>query len=400
MAPAKQILVIEDNEINRDMLTSILENQYTVLTAENGLAGLDILKDHPDDISLILLDIEMPVMDGYTFLDTIKSDEELSLIPVIVMTSSDTEEGEVDALIRGAADFLPKPYRPQIILHRVANIISLRENAALANQFKYDRLTGLYSKEYFCHMVREALLANPDEKYSIICSNIENFKVYNDNYGMKAGDLLLQDLAKAIRQRFGDNCICGRFSADRFLLLRKRFDDADNLEALFKTAWFESSAYRDNLVMKWGLYNINDTSVPIEHMCDRAFMAVDSISGQKEGYSLFPVSVNMSRATIYHEKLLDTLLHLTRKYDLEPSRLHLELTESAYTENPDQIIAAVKCIRDAGFIVEMDDFGSGYSSLNMLNQMKFDVLKLDMKFIQNETAKAGVSVANVRQSSR
>lgn len=152
--------------------------------------------------------------------------------------------------------------------------------------------------------------------------------------------------------------------------------------------------------MKWGLYNINDTSVPIEHMCDRAFMAVDSISGQKEGYSLFPVSVNMSRATIYHEKLLDTLLHLTRKYDLEPSRLHLELTESAYTENPDQIIAAVKCIRDAGFIVEMDDFGSGYSSLNMLNQMKFDVLKLDMKFIQNETAKAGVSVTNVKQSSR
>ena len=488
MAPAKQILVIEDNEINRDMLISILENQYTVLTTENGLAGLDILKDHPDDISLILLDIEMPVMDGYTFLDTIKSDEELSLIPVIVMTSSDTEEGEVDALIRGAADFLPKPYRPQIILHRVANIISLRENAALANQFKYDRLTGLYSKEYFCHMVREALLANPDEKYSIICSNIENFKVYNDNYGMKAGDLLLQDLAKAIRQKFGDNCICGRFSADRFLLLRKRFDDADNLEALFETAWFESSAYRDNFVMKWGLYNINDTSVPIEHMCDRAFMAVDSISGQydislavydssmrntllreqaitdsmktaldegqfevyfqpkynlrndglagaealvrwthpqlgflspgefipvfekngfitrldryvweqvciimnewdKEGYSPFPVSVNMSRATIYQEKLLDTLLHLTSKYDLEPSRLHLELTESAYTENPDQIISAVKSIRDAGFIVEMDDFGSGYSSLNMLNQMKFDVLKLDMKFIQNETAK-------------
>ena len=198
MTPTKQILVIEDSEINRDILTSILENEYSVLSAENGLVGLNLLKEHSDDISLILLDIEMPVMDGYTFLDTIKADEELSLVPVIVMTSSDTEEGEVEALVRGATDFLPKPYKPQILLHRVANIISLRENAALANQFKYDRLTGLYSKEYFCHMVRKALLANPDEKYSIICSNIENFKVYNDNYGMKAGDLLLQDLAKAI----------------------------------------------------------------------------------------------------------------------------------------------------------------------------------------------------------
>ena len=143
MTPTKQILVIEDSEINRDILTSILENEYSVLSAENGLVGLNLLKEHSDDISLILLDIEMPVMDGYTFLDTIKADEELSLVPVIVMTSSDTEEGEVEALVRGATDFLPKPYKPQILLHRVANIISLRENAALANQFKYDRLTGL-----------------------------------------------------------------------------------------------------------------------------------------------------------------------------------------------------------------------------------------------------------------
>ncbi|MGN0702165.1 MAG: EAL domain-containing protein [Lentihominibacter sp.] len=488
MTPTKQILVIEDNEINRDILTSILEDEYTVLTAENGLVGLNILRDNADDISLILLDIEMPVMDGYTFLDTVKADEDLSLIPIIVMTSSGTDEGEVEALVRGATDFLPKPYKPQIILHRVANIISLRENAALANQFKYDRLTGLYSKEYFCHLVRETLLANPDEKYSIICSNVENFKVYNDNFGMKSGDRLLQDLAKAIRRRLGDKSICGRYSADRFLFLRKRFTDSANREELFKNAWLSSSVYRDNLVMKWGLYEINDTSVPIEQMCDRAFMAVDSISGQydkwlavyddsllnklvreqaitdsmetalqegqfdiyfqpkyslrndglagaealvrwihpqlgflspgefipvfekngfisrldrhvweqvcmimhewdEKGYSPFPVSVNMSRATIYNEKLLETLLYLTDKYKLNPSRLHLELTESAYTENPDQIISSVKSIRDAGFIVEMDDFGSGYSSLNMLNQMKFDILKLDMKFIQNETAK-------------
>ena len=62
-----------------------------------------------------------------------------------------------------------------------------------------------------------------------------------------------------------------------------------------------------------------------------------------------------------------------QKYDLPPSRLHLEITESAYTENPRQIIDTVGSLRDLGFIIEMDDFGSGYSSLNMLNEMPIDL---------------------------
>ena len=108
------ILTAEDNEINRAILREILTPEYDVLEAENGKEALDILAVNADKVSLILLDVMMPVMDGYTFLDHLKNDQRLSLIPVIVMTSSDTEEGEVDALIRGAADFLPKPYRPQI----------------------------------------------------------------------------------------------------------------------------------------------------------------------------------------------------------------------------------------------------------------------------------------------
>ena len=70
-------------------------------------------------------------------------------------------------------------------------------------------------------------------------------------------------------------------------------------------------------------------------------------------------------------------------------QLHLELTESAYTENPGQIITMVDELRRRGFVIEMDDFGSGYSSLNMLSQVRFDILKLDMQFIQTETAKPG-----------
>ena len=87
------------------------------------------------------------------------------------------------------------------------------------------------------------------------------------------------------------------------------------------------------------------------------------------------------------DSLADTLVKIIEKYDLDPSRLHLEITESAYTENPKQIIDTVTTLRELGFVIEMDDFGSGYSSLNMLNDMPIDILKLDMKFIRSEMAK-------------
>ena len=157
MKTRKKILIVEDNELNRAILSEILSEEYSILEAGNGLDALKILESERDEIALILLDVMMPVMDGYTFLDRVREDEELTLIPVIVMTQGDSEEDEVAALTHGATDFVPKPYRPRIILHRIASIINLREIAAMVNQFRYDRLTGLYSKEFFYQKVRECL---------------------------------------------------------------------------------------------------------------------------------------------------------------------------------------------------------------------------------------------------
>lgn len=108
---------------------------------------------------------------------------------------------------------------------------------------------------------------------------------------------------------------------------------------------------------------------------------------KEKGYPIVPVSVNVSRADIYQIDLVEMLVELTQKYQVPPSCLHLEITESAYAENPVQIIDTVHQLRSHGFVIEMDDFGSGYSSLNMLTQMKVDILKLDMAFVQNEIAK-------------
>lgn len=102
---------------------------------------------------------------------------------------------------------------------------------------------------------------------------------------------------------------------------------------------------------------------------------------KSEGRQMTPVSVNISRADAAHSNLCLMLRGLIQKYSLEPKDLRLEITESAYLDNPRQIITVVEKLRGAGFFVEMDDFGSGNSSLNTLKDVPTDLLKLDMKFL-------------------
>jgi EAL domain-containing protein (putative c-di-GMP-specific phosphodiesterase class I) len=102
----------------------------------------------------------------------------------------------------------------------------------------------------------------------------------------------------------------------------------------------------------------------------------------KLGYTL-PVSVNLSRTDVFDPMLERNLMELIRNNGLTPNELKLEVTESAYTDDAEQLITVIEHLRQMGFQVEMDDFGSGYSSLNMLSSLPVDVLKMDMKFIQN-----------------
>lgn len=99
--------------------------------------------------------------------------------------------------------------------------------------------------------------------------------------------------------------------------------------------------------------------------------------------SFVPISVNVSRKDMYKPNLPQILLDIVHRHGLEPRHLHLEITETAYVENPEQLLSVVEALKDAGFTIEMDDFGSGYSSLNMLASMPIDILKLDMKFVQS-----------------
>ncbi len=486
MMVKRKILLVEDNELNRSLLCEILKPDYDVVEAENGQEAMERLKEYAGNFSLILLDIVMPVMDGYEFLAAVKDDTEFSSIPVIVTTQNDGESEEVTALSCGAADFVAKPYKPRIILHRVASIIHLRETAALVNAFQYDRLTGLYSKGFFCRQVEELLCQNPEKEYDIVCSDIVNFKLVNDIFGIPAGDRLLKSIAQCYTENTHGRGICSHFHADQFACIIEH--KWEYTETMFQDAcnWINRLSQMQSVMMKWGVYRVEDRTVPVEQMCDRALLAargikeqynkyfayydealrskllqeqeiVDSMESallqeqfeiylqpkyriadsrmvgaealvrwnhpnwglqspaefiplferngfitkldqyvwdkacavmqiwEKRGLPSVPISVNVSRADVYNADLADILTGLLKRYRLPPASLHLEITESAYTENPGQIIDTVTCLREMGFIIEMDDFGSGYSSLHMLHEIPVNILKLDMKFIQSES---------------
>lgn len=111
MAAQKTVLVVEDSEINRATLSGILSSEYRVLEAGNGREALGLLELHGEGIALILLDIVMPVMDGYTFLSIVKAHPDYASIPVIVTTQSDSEADEVAACPTAPRILWPSPIR-------------------------------------------------------------------------------------------------------------------------------------------------------------------------------------------------------------------------------------------------------------------------------------------------
>lgn len=346
---------------------------------------------------------------------------------------------------------------------------------------------------------------HPNESYLLVYGDIDRFKVYNDLFGAPAGDRLLADIGAMIRDLMPAGAAAARLRADHFVCCcsRSSFDPDRMLAAL--DAWFAS--YREDFTffVRLGIFPIDDPSLDVNLMCDRALLALRSaksgyvgskyvfydeklrssvlkeqeLAGEMiaalEGGQFVPyfqpqyryatgrmigaevlarwnhpakgllgptefipvferngliatfdyymweqacrclrmwidgrgvegaprLSVNLSRADIYRSDLCTYLKGLVERYDVPAELLHLEITESAYMEAPEQLIGAVTKLRAAGFVVEMDDFGSGYSSLNTLKDVPVDVLKLDMGFLgASASSRGGLILASVVRMAR
>ena len=124
----KTILIVEDMGMNRQLLSVILENDYQIIEAENGLEALGILEKEYRNIALIMLDIIMPVMDGFAFLERVKQIQEYKDIPIIFVTAETYKENILKGIEYGVCDVIAKPFDPYLVTNRVDQLIRLTEN--------------------------------------------------------------------------------------------------------------------------------------------------------------------------------------------------------------------------------------------------------------------------------
>jgi PleD family two-component response regulator len=222
MESKRKILVVDDAAINRIVLKKILLDKYDVLEASNGQEALDILHKEKLDISVMLLDLMMPILDGYGVMAKVKENETLSAIPIIVITGNQDDGSETKCLKSGASDFIKKPFNSEVVRNRVDSMIRLRENTILINQIKNDFLTGLYARGYFCESVKEILQANSDKQYDLICCDVVNFKLINERWGRELGDKLLCAIAQHFKKHAdADHTTCGRIDSNTFAILKE-----------------------------------------------------------------------------------------------------------------------------------------------------------------------------------
>ena len=482
----RRILVVEDEFINQEILKSLIGEAYEVVPAYTGAEAMELVRTQHETLSLILLDLNLPDIQGLELLRRIREDAAFSRLPVIVMTAD--REAEVESLTLGAIDFIPKPYPQQkVILARVRRTIELSEDRDILRWTERDHLTGLYNKEFFYRYAAQLDAYHKDAPADAILLNINHFRTLNDRYGKSYGDEVLKRVAESMLEIVKDTggIVC-RSEADTFLIYCPHCGDYDAMLAKAGVSMPGSGGSGSRVRMRMGVYANVDKTLDVERRFDRAKMAADTVRGnyaksiglfdntlretelrseqliedfpaalrerqflvffqpkfdvhrdepmlssaealvrwrhpklgmispgvfiplfenngliqaldqyvwadaaahirawkERLGVAL-PVSVNVSRVDLLDPSLVDKLQRIVSDNGLSYGELLLEITESAYTADAEQIIQKVHQLRRLGFRIEMDDFGSGYSSLSMLSSLPIDALKLDMQFIRN-----------------
>ena len=253
------LLVVEDNIVNREILCNILEENFNIITASNGLDGLNFMREHYKEISVVILDINMPVMNGYEFIEVVKEDIKLSKIPIVVTTVHSSINEEIHCLDMGVFDFIAKPYIPKLILTRINNIIRLLESEKSIVDSTTDALTGVKNRKgYYEDLERFAAL--PDAANRTVGSvymDINGLKEVNDEEDHTAGDLLIKNVVETAKQVFYDAELY-RMGGDEFIILS--FDESESSLGKkvmkLKTCWTENVSASLGMVLTKGMENI------------------------------------------------------------------------------------------------------------------------------------------------
>ena len=493
MGRRKYVLIVDDCQQDRMAVADVLRSDYDILEACNGKQALEILSRKRAQISLIMLDLMMPVMDGYEFLEMYRKRKEYSYLPVVVCTTEDDPEREQKSLELGAWDFVLKNSSPGIMRLRAGNAIEKSKVRFL----EYDFLTSIYGQQKFYQATRELLDQRAGANFAFIHFDIDRFRIINTLYGSKEGDRLIHFVAGAIRKvmtAYGRGTY-GRLGGDVFGMCVP-YEDGAAIYHILEGIRAEIRKHSVHYYLETcaGIYLVDDPDMEVAAMHDNAEIAAAQCKGQymvhdvlyteeigqkvlreqhiidemdaalaeqqfivyfqpkyqlkkmapygaealvrwkkpsgeivlpnefipiferngfitkldyyvwekvcqfidselSQGRNPAPISVNVSRVNLYNPDFMDSLIDLIHRYHIPPHYLNLELTESVFSEDAELIQRAVNYLHDAGFTILMDDFGSGYSSLNILKDVDLDVLKIDMKFFsKGNTAEKGAKI--------
>lgn len=217
----EKILIVDDSPVQSAKLKAILDDEYDVTTVQTAEEGLCRAGD--ENYSLILLDVVLPGMDGFTLLKKLQEELCTQSVPVILITSLSDEENEQRGLILGAVDYITKPFKPLIVKARVNTHIKLYNyRKQVEYQSRTDQLTGIANRREHDHYSvmkwKEAIRLQVP--FSICMLDIDRFKAYNDTFGHPAGDKVIAAVAKTV-----DSCLwrstdfLARYGGEEFVVL-------------------------------------------------------------------------------------------------------------------------------------------------------------------------------------
>ncbi|HEY4201621.1 MAG TPA: diguanylate cyclase [Devosiaceae bacterium] len=228
------VLVVDDDRVNRAALAELLQNECRLILAKDGAMALERMQR--EDVSLVLLDVSMPGMDGYEVLRRIKADPHTSDTGVIFITGQTDAADEERGLLLGAADYVPKPIRPAIVRARVQIHLRLaRQRRELETLSQQDGLTGLANRRFFDEAFKRAChhAVRTGQPLGLAMIDVDHFKQYNDFYGHGAGDEALRQVSRVLSglaRRGGD--VAARYGGEEFVLL---MPEAGHFVAILET---------------------------------------------------------------------------------------------------------------------------------------------------------------------
>ena len=483
----KTLLIVDDEEINRDILAFNLGNHFNIVEAGDGKEALDILLNDKHKIDLVITDVNMP-FSGLEVLKVRQNNPKLKAIPFVMATTELHTEEECFKL--GVNDFLRKPFptgrEMDFFIARINRLMELYEDRSILKEVEREKLTNLYNNEFFIKYSEEFDELYPDMAKDMLTITINRFRLINELYGREFGDEVLLTITRFLNNYTSNNYgLAGRNAGSTFVMYcehRDNYNDfaeqlidglhhmtnglgisvrigvypnvssnldkeivigrtknaADTLRkdysktiAIYNEAAQAITLHMEELVdafpqaleeeqfqlffqpkynvqgdkpvfasaevlirwisPKFGFVSPGDFIHLFEEhglisKLDSYILkkAAELMSLWKKKYGIdIPLSINLSRVDIYRPNLVEDIIEYVDSNNVPHECFYIEITESAFVEDAKEVLPFIGRIRSNGFMVEIDDFGSGYSSFGALADLPFDVLKIDMQFIRS-----------------